>query len=105
MPDPGELRHTVEFDGDKMIVSASQWTQPILDRNVMLQNTPELNRPDKKSGGWHLIGSIPNIMVEWWLQKEGVNIMRLSKEDFSVWCKRILNDPDYRKFKTVSGKV
>lgn len=100
MPDAWPLRHTVKIEDGNAIIEASQDVESILERNVALQNSDH-----KRDKDFHLIGSIPLVMVEWWFRHNGVNIQRLAKDEFSTWMKRILNDPDYRKFKTTSERI
>lgn len=102
MPDTDDwgLRHKIVVENGDAHITASQDVEPILNRNVALQNSDH-----KRDKDMHLIGSIPCVMVEYWLRHNGVNIQRLGRDDFGTWMKRILNDPDYRKFKTTSERI
>ena len=56
----------------RIIASAWQDVEPILDRNKALQNEPQ--RP----GELRHIGTIPNVILVKWMNEEGANVLKMS---------------------------
>jgi hypothetical protein len=93
-----ELRYDAAEDA--LIVKREQDVQPILDANRRAFNdSPEHGRYIK--GDMHRVASIPNVVVEQWLQ-EGINIF-----DRADWPKvrQKLNSPEYAYLRTKPGRV
>lgn len=90
-----------EHDTDTAIVARSQDVSLILDANKVLQNNDEVTKKGIKNDWWHY-AQIPNIVMEIWLTKHGVDAMK--KENWEkgggVW--KLLNDPEYRYLKTTT---
>lgn len=86
-----ELRHQFHGNGDRTFtISAEQDVEPILDRNKAMQNA------DKQRGDFRLVASIPAIFIEKWAREEGVNYLRLDKQEFARLIAKKRRDPDYR---------
>lgn len=86
-----ELRHRFHANGDSTFtVEAIQDTAPILDRNKAMQNA------GKQRGDLRLVASIPVIFIEKWCNEEGVNYLRLDKQEFARLIAKKRRDPDYR---------
>jgi len=85
-----ELRHRFHAHGDSFTVEAVQDTAPILDRNKAMQNA------GKQTGDLRLVASIPLIFIEKWAREEGVNYLRLDKQEFARLIAKKRRDPDYR---------
>lgn len=85
-----ELRHQFHGQNDgTFVISASQDVEPILDRNKAMQS-------EKQRGDFRLIASIPAIFIEKWAKEEGVNYLRLDKQEFARLIAKKRRDPDYR---------
>ncbi len=67
-----------------------QDVEPIIEANKALQNTTQ-----KSDWGRH-IARIPNVILEKWINEDGVNYLALPAEEFGKMIKRKLRDPDYR---------
>lgn len=77
-----------------------QDVEPIIDRNKSLQNEAQT-----WAGDWHHIGSIPNVILEKWMNEQGADVLRMSAEEFGQFIKRKLNDPDWRWLKTTNRQL
>ena len=67
----------------RIVASAWQDVEPVLDRNKALQNDPQ------RRGDLRHIGTIPNIILVKWMN-----------EEFGKFIKRKLADPDWRWLRT-----
>lgn len=76
-----------------------QDVEAILERNKQLQNMPQ-----KWAGEWHHIASIPNVILERWMNEDGVNMLALSGDEFDRIVKRKLRDPDWAWLRTTNRK-
>lgn len=86
-----ELRHRFHPGQDgTFTISAQQDVEPILDRNRAMQNA------GKQTGDFRLVASIPTIFIEKWCSEEGVNYLRLDKQEFARLIAKKRRDPDYR---------
>jgi hypothetical protein len=82
------------FDDGKLIFERVQDVEPILDHNKALQNTAQ------KRGDFRHIGTIPNVILEKWMNEEGAPVLTMSKDEFARFIRRKLNDPDWRHLRT-----
>lgn len=80
-------------------ISRTQDVEPILELNKALQNTPQ------RTEHFRHIGTIPNIILEKWLNDEGANVLKMSTREFGQFIKRKLRDPDNRWLKTTDGRI
>lgn len=95
-----ELRHQFHGHNDgTFTVSASQDVEPILERNKALQNA------GKQKGDFRLIASIPAIMIEKWLNEEGVPVLKMNKHEFNKFIRKKLNDPDNKWLRINHGRM
>ena len=61
---------------------------------------------DAKTSDWgRLIALVPNVILEKWINEDGVNYLALSTDDFGKMIKRKLRDPDYAWLRTYSGNI
>lgn len=82
-----------------------QWTfnrvqdvEPILEANKVMQG-------ERQAMEWgRLIGVIPNVFIEKWINEDGVNYLRLPPDEFGRLIKRKLRDPQYAHLRAV-GKL
>jgi hypothetical protein len=82
------------YDDGKLIFERVQDVEPILDHNKALQNTAQ------KRGDFRHIGTIPNVILEKWMNEEGAPVLTMSKDEFARFIRRKLNDPDWRHLRT-----
>jgi hypothetical protein len=87
-------------DGD-LTVRRVQDVESIIERNKFLQGEGQT-----WAGAFRHIGTIPNVILEKWMNEEGApNLLAMSGDEFGQFVKRKLNDPDWRWLKTTSGRV
>jgi len=71
----------------------TQDIEPILEANKRRQNEPQ-----KWAGGgdarWHHLAEIPNVIIEKWMNEDGVNLIAMRGEEFAKFIKKKLRDPD-----------
>ena len=70
-----------------------QDVEPILARNKML-------RAEKQRGDFRHIASIPNVILERWMNEEGVNYLALPGDEFARLIRKKLADPEWRWLRT-----
>ncbi len=87
------------FFGDDITVERIQDVEPILEHNKLLRN----HLPQTNTDGLKHIGTIPNVIIERWLNEEyargNVGLQPYSKE-FDELIARKLNDPDWKFLRT-----
>lgn len=89
-------------DGD-LIVNRVQDVESILDRNKVLQNTQQAWAGGGE-GRWHHFGTIPNVVLEDWMNKDGCNVIAMSNDEFGQYVKRKLRDPDNMWLRTTDRR-
>lgn len=87
------------IDGD-LTVRRVQDVEDIIERNKALQTESQT-----WAGTFRHIGTIPNVILERWINESGTNVLSMGNEEFGQFVKRKLNDPDWRWLKTTSGRV
>lgn len=93
-------RPVVDRSTGKIAVERVQDVEDIIERNKGLQTTPQ----DFKTG-WHHIASIPNILIEKWINEDGVSYRELMSPDgMERIIKRKLRDPDYAWLRTTDKR-
>lgn len=78
----------------RIVIERIQDVEPILDLNKALQNTPQ------RTESFRHIGTIPNIILERWMNESDENILRMSSKDFDRFIHRKLRDPDWAWLRT-----
>lgn len=56
-----------------------------------------------KSESMNFVGTIPGIIVEQYLKAKGISYQEFIGDKIHI--RRILNDPDYSKFKVFEGRI
>jgi hypothetical protein len=83
--------------GGRVIVSATQDVEPILDRNQHLRGQPQ-------RGDWtRHVATIPNVILLRWLNEEharGNTGLRLFTKEFDELVARKLEDPEWKYLRT-----
>ncbi|MBP2311887.1 hypothetical protein [Azospirillum soli] len=90
----------VHHDPDGLLIfERSQDCTPILDRNKALQNDGDGYSPSREL---RRVASIPNVLIEKWLNEEGINLF-----DPDHWpaIQRKLNSSEYLYLRTAPGQV
>jgi len=84
----------VDRSNGRAAVELTQDIEPVVDyAHHMATERPqsEFGRP---------IAEIPNILIAKWMYEEGVNVLRMSSEEFEQFItRRVLRDPDFRKLR------
>ena len=94
---------------DETTISTEQDVEPILDRNVEIQNwggasSKGLNEWSRRGIGrseWH-VASIPVEIISKWRTEEGIDVF---KRDHWPAVRRKLMDPEWRKLRTGTGRL
>ena len=73
----------------KIFFRRVQDVEPILEHNKLLQGLEQ-----RSDWGRH-IASIPAVIIEKWINEDGVNSLALPKDEFTRLVKRKLRDPDW----------
>jgi hypothetical protein len=80
----------LDRDGTSLTIEHIQDVEPILERNAALRAVPQ-----KSDWGRH-IASIPNVVLIKWMNEEGADVLKMSGDEFGVFIKKKLDDPDWR---------
>lgn len=88
-----------QLDKSEKLIHFARWqdVEDIIDNNKRLQNTPQ-----KSDWGRH-VSTIPNVILEQWLNEEhrrGNVSLKLYSNDFDKIIERKLKDPDWRWLRT-----
>jgi len=83
-----------------VVVERVQDIEAILDRNKALQNEAQA-----WAGDWHHLGTIPNVILEKWMNEEGVNVLGMCAEEWGQFIKRKLRDPDNMWLRTTNRRI
>jgi hypothetical protein len=76
-----------------------QDVEEILEQNKALQNENQ-----KFAGDWHHLGTIPNVILEKWMNEDGCNPLAMSGDEFGKYIKKKLRDPDNAWLRTTNRK-
>jgi len=83
------LKTTYHGEDDKLIVNRSQDVQDILDFN----KERNIDGHNKKSD-MRLVGSIPFVVIEMWMQESG---LKLGSQEFAEYVKKKLMSGDFNR--------
>lgn len=83
---------------DTAIVHSEQDVSLILDANKALANDDDVTKRGIKESWWHY-ATIPNIVIEKWLNEHGVDVYN---KDHEKAVFRLLNQPEYKYLKTTA---
>lgn len=86
-------------DGN-LIVNRVQDVEDIIDRNKQLQNESQT-----WAGTFHHIGTIPNVILEKWINESGENLIAMDNHEFGQFVKRKLRDPDNAWLRTTNRRI
>ena len=87
------------LDGGGFAIERAQDVGDIIDRNKAFQNDPQL----KSDLMGHHMMTIPNVIIEKWINEEGFNILdtaKHGKKEIEKFIRRKYNDPDWRFLRT-----
>ena len=82
------------------IIQRVQDVEPIIENNKRLQAE---GKGYSSSRELRRIASIPMVVVERWIQEDGVNFMALGKQEKSAYLRKKLNDSDNRAWRNSDG--
>ena len=83
---------------DTSIVYSEQDVSLLLDANKSLANNDDLTKRGIKDGWWHYF-TIPNIVIEKWLNEFGVDVYN---KDHQKKVYSLLNQPEWKYLKTTA---
>jgi hypothetical protein len=86
---------------DTSYLETWQDVEPILELNKYLQNH-EVNGWLSKAREMRFVASIPNVIIEKWMNEKGINVF---DKDHWPAVKRLLNDPEWRYLRTALGRL
>lgn len=96
-----ETRYFYNSADKKIHVQRIQDVEPQIDVNKAEYNAHGDHKPSRYGKGpMHKIATIPPAVVEKWL-KEGFNVFTATDAEM----RRKLNDPDYKRLRTMPGKL
>jgi hypothetical protein len=72
--------------------------------DILEHNKHLASQSQTRAGTWHHIGEIPNIIIEKWMNEDGVNALALRGDEFGQWVKRKLRDPDNAAWRVTSKR-
>jgi hypothetical protein len=84
----------LDSDGRALTIEHVQDVEAILDRNKALQREPQ------KSDFARHVATIPNVVLIQWMNQEGADVLRMSSDEFGVFIRKKLADPDWRHLRT-----
>ena len=87
-------------DGDKTIIETVQDVEPILEANKAMQTDGDGYTPSRDLKH---IASIPLVVVEKWMNDDGVNFLSLGRQEKRAYLRKKLNDPEWAYLKTSPG--
>jgi len=89
------VRTRVHRDGSDRLIHFErvQDVEPVLESN-------KARRGQRQSGDFRHIASIPNVVLERWMNEEGVNYLALPADEFARLIRRKLADPEWRWLRT-----
>lgn len=71
------------------------YAERIQDVEAILEHNKELQKHDQKfAGEWHHLGTVPNVIIEKWMNEDGCNVLAMSSHEFGLYIKKKLRDPD-----------
>jgi len=95
------MRTEVLLRDGRIVASATQDVEPILDRNAALRGAAQ---PPRRRGDWgRHVASIPNVILVRWLNEEharGNTALRMFTAEFNALVQRKLADPDWAYLRT-----
>ena len=91
-----------DHDGDTTIIQRVQDVEPIIENNKRLRAEGRGYSPSREL---RRVASIPLVVVERWIQEDGVNFMALGPKEKSAYLRRKLNDPDNRAWRNSDGAL
>lgn len=72
----------------------------VQDVEPILENNHRLRSEDQKSDLGRHIATIPNVLIEKWINEEGAPVLAMNKDEFAKFIKHKLDDPDYAYLRT-----
>ena len=91
-----------DHDGDMSIVQRVQDVEPIIENNKRLRAE---DKGYSSSRELRRVASIPLVVIERWMQEDGVNFLALGKQDKSAYLRKKLNDPDNKAWRNSDGAL
>lgn len=95
-----DIKTTYHYDGidDRLTIKREQDVEGHLDAVKALKEKPKY-----VDGLGYFAGTIPAIVIEEYIKTVGITFADFMEDDKHI--NRILNDPDYKKFRVWEGRV
>ena len=103
MSDWVETRWHDDESAGQFTIERVQDVEPILDNNKRLLN--DGTNGYSKTKDLKRVASIPLVVIEQWMKKDGVNFLSLSGPERQKYLRKKLNDPDNRWLRTSDGRL
>jgi hypothetical protein len=97
---PGGVHTQTHQDGKTTVINRVQDVEPVLERNKELQKIPQ------RSEWFRHTATIPNVILEQWLQEEwskGNADLTWSSKEFEQIIRKKLADPDWKYLKVIDS--
>jgi hypothetical protein len=93
------MRETFHIEDDRVYIATVQDVEPILKK---VKAEKETHREAKTEALGVKVGTIPDVIILRYMQEMGVSYRDFLMDDVHV--KRILMDPDYKRFRVWEGR-
>jgi len=103
MSDWVQTRWHDDESAGQFTIERVQDVEPILDNNKRLLN--DGTNGYSKTKDLKRVASIPLVVIEQWMKKDGVNFLSLSGPERQKYLRKKLNDPDNRWLRTSDGRL
>src|SRR5262249_6617562 len=84
------------FDSDGKTLTVEHWQ----DAEDIIERNKELQKETQRSDWGRHVATIPNVILVRWMNEENVNIFGMSADEWGMFIKRKLSDPDWRHLRT-----
>jgi hypothetical protein len=90
----------ISLDGGRLVIQRAQDVEPIIEHVAALR---QMGNGKSKSGELVHIGEIPDVIVESYMNEVGIDFGEFVRNP--VHIKRIMQDPNYAKFRVFQGAI
>ena len=91
-------RYHYDESGDKLIIERTQDVSPVLQQIKLERETIK-----EVPGLGFKVGTIPGIIIEQYMKEHGVSYRDFIADDTHIH--RIMNNPDYSRFRVWEGRI
>lgn len=80
------------------------YAERIQDVEAIIERNKALQTDRQKAETFHHVGTIPNVILEKWINDDGVNYLALPGEEFARLVFKKLRDPDWAFLRTTDRR-